>query len=239
MKYVLILAAFMLLAYAGFETIRIFRLVKISARLVAQNTPFSKETGGQSLLVLGDSTAAGVGSVPEGTVAARISDVLDMSVENHARSGAKVADILTQLSSAQREKYDLTLIQIGANDIIRFTNLGDLQDSLSRALEEVRAHSNRVVVLTAGKVGEAPFFPRMLGWIWTMRAAQVREVFIAETEKHGVLYIDLFSAPDPFSEDPGTYYAPDGLHLRADGYQYWYTETLRAMQARWPDIVRQ
>jgi lysophospholipase L1-like esterase len=158
-------------------------------------------------------------------------------VENHAVSGAVTADLAGQIAQAQKSHYDLILIQIGANDIIRFHSPSATAQTLDAALRSLQPKSDRIVLLTAGKVGEAPFFPRLLSWLWTWQASRMRTQFIAVTNADGVAYVDLYNAPDPFNSDPARYYAPDGLHLTADGYGFWFDQVQQTIVTHWPDLA--
>lgn len=237
MKYVLIICALVALGYVLFETVRITRLVRVSSKLVEQARGYQSDTGQLHMLVLGDSTAVGVGSDSKDTVAGRMSAALNTSVENYAVSGAKTRDVLDQISSAQKQRYDIVLIQVGANDIIRFSTIGRLKRDISSVLDEASTLSDHVVLITAGKVGKAPFFPKALGWVWTMRANTVRTHFMTAAQQENAAYVDLYSAKDNFNSDPDRYYAPDGLHLTADGYEFWYQEMLKTIQSKWPEIA--
>lgn len=237
MKYALLFLAIIIVAYCTWEYIRISRFIQVSGALVADAVPFSRTEGNLRLLVLGDSTAVGVGSTAPETVAGRLADELDASVENYAVSGAKTRDIAQQFSHKTTDAYDLVLIQVGANDIIRFSALGPLHKDIRAALKDARSVSDKVVLITAGKVGQAPFFPNGFGWLWTMRAHAVREDFMVAAQEHGAAYVDLYSAKDPFATDPQRYYAADGLHLTGDGYGFWYEETLKVIHSHWPELA--
>jgi lysophospholipase L1-like esterase len=237
MKYVLIALSVLVVGYVGFEFFRIARLAFTSVKLTEEAMPFIRTGGTRSMLVLGDSTAVGVGSAAQETVAGRLAQLLDSSAENYAKSGALTADLSGQISSATREHYDIVLVHIGANDIIRFHSVGETASELDEALVVLREKSDHVVLLTAGKVGEAPFFPQLFSWLWTRQAARLRTVFMTTAEKRGVAYVDLFSAPDPFSEDPVRYYAPDGLHLTGAGYGFWFEEVRKEIESRWPEFT--
>ncbi len=226
--------ALVLAAYAVYEYARISRLIETSRQLVKEARPFSREEGKIHILVVGDSTAVGVGSNAESTVAGRLSRALDASVENYAVSGARTRDIGTQFALKQRTEYDMVLIHIGANDIIRFSALEKLRDDISLVLKDAKGVSDRVVLLTAGRVGDAPFFPRALGWLWNYRSSQVRSHFKASAEKYEIAYVDLYEAKDPFSSNPTRFYAPDGLHLTDDGYEFWYEEVAKVIETTWP-----
>jgi len=235
MKYILLIVALVCAAYVCFEGIRIMRLVRVSAGLVEEVRPFQRTEGTRSMLVLGDSTAAGVGSASVDSVAGRLAVEFDLSVENHAVSGAKTHDIRAQFGKAQKSEYDLILIQIGANDIIRLRSVEETGNELDTALGEIAKKSDRVLLLTSGKVGNAPLFSRFFGWIWNWHTASMRLRFMSVVASYDGAYVDLFSAKDPFSQDPDRYYAPDGLHLMGDGYEFWYEQSRKTLAAKWPE----
>ncbi len=225
----------LVLLYVLYECVRVWRLIG----RVPSAERYERSFGSQSMLVLGDSTAVGVGALtPGGSVAGYLAAALDASVENYAKSGAVAADIHAQFARAQRGQYDLVLVQIGANDVIRFRSHQGAQENLDRLLQAVAHTSDHVVLITAGKIGDAPFFPRLLAPILTMRAQALRKRFIETATLHGAVYVDLYHAADPFSSDPARYYAPDGLHLTSDGYRFWFDETRQAIQKRWPHLLK-
>ena len=225
MKYILIAFAILVIAYVGYEYVRTTRLARVGAKLVTEARPYIKAEGTQSMLVLGDSTAVGVGaSAGEFTVAGRLADALYASVVNFAKSGAVTADLAGQLAHAERTHYDLMLIQIGANDIIHFNSVDTTTRELDDFLQTATEKSDHIVLLTGGRVGNAPFFPQLFGWLWTNHAARLRAGFMATAAKYGVAYVDLFATPDPMGADPARYYARDGLHLTNDGYGFWFSE---------------
>lgn len=238
MKWPLVIGIAVLLSYLVLEIVPISHAMKVSADLVARTRSFQRAEGTQSMLVVGDSTAVGIGaSDPRNTVAGRLSAYLDASVENYAVSGAVAADLAGQIAEAKKNRYDLVLVQIGANDVIKLLSLKSAQESLDTALETLEEKSDRIVVLTAGKIGNAPLFPWFIGPLFTYRSSLLRERFIATGAAHGATYIDLFAMKDPFNTDPTRYYGPDGLHLADDGYAFWYEAVKTGVGVRWPEIT--
>jgi len=220
--------------YALYEGRRVRRLI----RRVPVAERYTQENGTRSLLVLGDSTAVGTGArTPHESLAGRLGVALNASVENYAENGAITADMKGQLAGTRREHYDCILIQVGANDVIQFRSLAVAESELHAVLESAAQKSAHLIVLTAGKIGNAPLFPRLIAPILTMRARALRSRFMHTASSCGALYIDLYNVPDPFAEDPDRYYAPDGLHLTGDGYGFWFDQTKWALSEKWPDIL--
>ncbi len=199
-------------------------------------TAVAFQTSGKDIvdmLVVGDSTAVGVGSVPQQSVPARVAQELNLSVENHAKSGATLQDVRMQLQQASQEHYELILIQAGANDVMSLARYTTVSEEARLVLEEALRLSERVVFLTAGDIGQAPIWPFPLNVMLSHRTTQVRNQIQPLAESLGVLYVDLYALPDPFGTDPTRYYAPDFLHLSADGYAVWATHVLNAVRNRW------
>lgn len=208
-------------------------------QIVAQTKPFSTESGSVSMLVVGDSTAYGVGaSVPEKSVPGLLARHIHASVENYARSGALTRAVPEQLSKAQLKEYDIILIQIGANDVIFGTSLAAADESLREVLSVAKGKSKRVVILTAGDIGSARVFPWPFSKLISYRTRLLRERFMKASTELGVVYVDIYSRPDIFSTDPDRYYTPDGLHPSDGGYAYWFAIVREYVDKEWPELAR-
>lgn len=232
------LLLFILVLYACFEFVSIGAHVFTSSGIAGQAKAFESQGGTRTMLVLGDSTAVGVGAdAPEHSVPGILAAEYNLSVENLAKSGAVAADLEAQLARAQADRYNLILIQAGANDVIRLRDLASANADMEAVIREARKKSDRVVILTAGKIGNAPIFPWFLRSLMTARASDLRDMLKATAEAQGAAYVDLFNTPDPFAQDPRRYYARDGLHLSADGYAFWAGEVVGVIADRWPEFL--
>lgn len=234
------LLLFLVMGYGAYAVYSIRHSAALSVPLVKAAHAYNREdaTLPHTLLVLGDSTAVGVGSPSEGTVAARLAEYLHASVENYAVSGAVTSDLDAQMTHTKRDKYDLILLQIGANDVIGFRSLDAAASQLDLALQKLRLKSDRVMILTAGDIGTAPIFPRPVGWVMSYRTRELRERFIKVCATRGATYVDIYIRPDPFLGNEERYHAKDGLHLNAEGYQYWFSVVKEYVDAQWPQLTR-
>lgn len=228
-KIILLLLA-IIIAIAVYDFVNTSRLIKIGRAQTAVTQPFERRLSNAKLkfLVIGDSSAVGVGANPQsGSVAGRLAaDFPTADVQNIAVSGSKVADALKQLESLpDDQRYDLILIQIGGNDIVRNTPYKDLEQSLPRVLDLAKHHSDHVIQLTSGNVGTSKLLPLGTRWYFTIRTQKVREIFIRINRDQGTSYIDLYrnKSNDPYAKDPKKYYSPDFFHPSAEGYGDWYS----------------
>ncbi|MBI2411181.1 MAG: GDSL family lipase [Candidatus Kerfeldbacteria bacterium] len=219
------------IGYVLVQYILVNKKVTVGLSLVQQTVAYTQAgaENGKTVLVVGDSTGVGVGAAtPAESVAGLIgADFPDASIENRAVSGAKVHDLLdvfNQLSN-ERAHFDVVVIQIGGNDIVRFTPLKSAEQDLAQVLEQAKHVADNVVVFSCGNVGTAPFFPFGTRWAWGVRTRAVRQIFLRQTAATQVQYIDLYreKKDDPFAQDPKRYYAADSFHPSSDGYAAWYT----------------
>lgn len=202
-----------------------------AARLTRLSTPFdaSPEAAEASLLIVGDSTALGTGaSTPQASLAGRIAAHYPrLRVRNLARAGARFADIAEQLRHAGR--HDLILVAGGANDVMRMTPRRRLAQDIDLTLRRAGARAQRVVLVPAPNVGNAPFFPRPLSWLLSRRARLLHRLARAGAGTVGAAYVDLYRerAADPFARHPQRLIAADCLHPSDAGYGIWFDELER------------
>ncbi|MCB1800730.1 MAG: SGNH/GDSL hydrolase family protein [Gammaproteobacteria bacterium] len=201
--------------------------------LADQSRPFVRVLADPSkrLLVIGDSTGVGTGAEsPDGSVAGRLAAALPhVEVVNKAEDGAKTAELLAQLELAGDKGFDVVLIQVGGNDVLRFTDLDRLRESTEVLLDAARQKGAHVTMMSSGDVGAAPAFPPPVDWIYSWRTRKVRALFLELADKNGIDYVDLYNPSDdnPFYLDPERYYAGDGLHPSAEGYRLWYEKLIK------------
>ena len=228
MRVFLLLVATGLIFFAIFKGGSLYRALQVSGGLVKDTVAYKTEGDpwGRSMLVLGDSTAMGVGaSKPEDSVAGRLATAENIThVENYAEAGATVADLEAQAASAQRKHYNIILVQIGANDIIRFHDEHEVGEKLAPILKAAIASSDKAYLMMVSDVGAAPIFPWPLSLWYNQASLRYHDVFKALAGKEGVIYVSLYEPPktSPFVREPNVYLARDSFHPSSEGYRLWY-----------------
>lgn len=216
--------ALVLVAYWG---IKFYLTVQISKKLIDAAVPFTapSDDSSSAVLVLGDSTAVGVGAdSPEDTVAGRVNAYLaPSSVENYAVSGAVTRDLPDQAAKAKFAQYRLILIQIGGNDIIRFRSAEKGAEDLRAAIRAL-PEAERIIIISAGDVGGATLFPLAVRPFHTRLNHEYHDAFARVAAEEGVTYVNFGDAPATqiINNDPKTYLAADGLHPSSAGYALWF-----------------
>ena len=193
-----------------------------------------------TFVVLGDSTAAGVGA---GDAAHAYPTLLAERLAATGRrvrlvdlgvSGARTHDVLvSQLPQALEAKPDLLLVVIGANDATHFTSLGGVREDMMRFLRRLRSAGVPVVVAGVPDMRVAAFLEPLRSVVsWRGRAVD-GAIRSAASDAHAP-YIPLADRTGHFfAEDPERYYSKDLFHPGPAGYARWaeamVPELLRAL----------
>ncbi|MGV8969927.1 MAG: SGNH/GDSL hydrolase family protein [Microbacteriaceae bacterium] len=178
------------------------------------------------LLVLGDSTGAGVGveSLREG-LAGNLADQLHqrlgrgVSWDVIARSGATTGQIREFfLLLASRQSYDVIFLTLGVNDVMQLRRKGAFQYDLDVIVGGLAAASPNAHIMLAGipRMEHFSSLPAPLGTILGARAYRLNAAAHTVAENHPrVVHVP----PWPIST-PG-FFAVDNFHPSAIGYKAW------------------
>lgn len=204
------------------------------SKLLSQQAVAYRQTGephGPNFLIAGDSTGAGVGAQgPQYSVAGRLGqDIPQAHIENISISGLTLHEVYVRLESTDK-RYDLLLLQVGANDVVGFTPLSRVHTDAQELLALAKTKAGTVVWMSSGDVGLSPLFPWPLSELWRYRSRVVRGIFLEEASRASVTYVDLYRSKEdePFLKDVPKYFARDQFHPSAEGYALWYTELKQA-----------
>lgn len=198
-----------------------------------RTAPFSSsdDVVSRRFLIVGDSTGIGIGSVDSrSTVPGRLAAAFPgTEVVNLSRNGALSADVAEQIAESEG-RFDLILIFVGADDVIRFSPQEAVTDAAERALAVASGRANHVAVIPPADMGTAPVWVWPLDALYSSRAETVRRAWqVAMRERVHVHLVDLRlpRERDPFRIKPRRYYSADGLHPSADGYALWFAQITR------------
>lgn len=187
------------------------------------------------ILFLGDSTAVGTGAASntQSTAGYFGQDFPDADITNISRNGKKLSGLLKEFDPKAFGHYNLVVIQIGANDILKFTPMRTIERDVIAVIERAKIAGDHVVILHSGNVGLAPIFTWPFDAILTERSRRVRAIYMREAKLHGALYADLFSerSNDLLLSDVSHYYSPDHLHPSGYGYRWWYERIRQTLAA--------
>ena len=179
-----------------------------------------------SMVVLGDSTAAGYGvhrprETPGALLATGVSRRLRRPVRLHrvAVVGAMSAGLPFQVDDALEYAPEVAVILIGGNDVTHVTGFGAAAKQAGDAVRRLRATGCKVVVGTCPDIGAIQPIKRPLRWLarhWSRQLAAIQTVAVVEAGGSTVSIGDLLGRQ--FEADPIRMFGSDHFHPSAVGY---------------------
>lgn len=200
------------------------------------------------LLVLGDSTAAGMGADHRyqtigAILATGLAAIMGRPVEltNEAVVGAQSSGLSAQLSRglARLDTVDVAVVLIGANDVTHRIDRAVSVQHLQRTVRYLRTLDIPVVVGTCpdlGTVEPVPFPLNRLLRQWSRELAAAQTVAAVEAGARTVSLADLLG-PE-FESSPSVMFSQDRFHPSAAGYARVASALLPTVAAAvdaWPE----
>lgn len=178
------------------------------------------------LLILGDSSAAGVGAAHQnqalaGQIAAALAPHRHLTWRLEARTGATSRSTLARLHHLPRQPYDGVVLILGVNDVTSFAPLRRIALDRARIAQDLttRLGAPRLIVTGIPPLAQFPLLPDPLRWILGQRAARLDLLLASRTRAARHLYLPFTM---PMQRD---LMAEDGFHPSALAYRHW-AETL-------------
>ncbi len=188
--------------------------------------PRTGETGSGPplrLLIVGDSSAAGVGAPTQqaalaGQLVASLAEKYRVRWRLVARTGATTQGTLTRMAREPAEPFDVAVTALGVNDVTRLVALHRWLDHQARLRAQLGARFGVAHVLASGlpPMGAFPALPQPLRWVLG-RTAQRFDTALARASagvpgwRHIAFTVAL--TPDLMAED--------GFHPGPAGYALW------------------
>ncbi|HSK27646.1 MAG TPA: SGNH/GDSL hydrolase family protein [Jiangellales bacterium] len=178
------------------------------------------------LVVLGDSTAAGLGvdtpdETPGALLAAGLAEIAARPVDltNLAVVGAETRHLAAQVERALPLEPHAALIMIGANDVTHKVRPSVSVRLLDEAVRRLRENGCEVVVGTCPDLGTVEPIPHPLRWVarrWSRQLAAAQTVMVVEAGGRTVSLGSILGKE--FAAYPGDMFSADRFHPSAAGY---------------------
>jgi len=179
-----------------------------------------------SLLVLGDSSAAGYGMVdpldtPAAMLASGLAHIAHRPVRVCARAavGAQSSGLDRQIDRGLAHHPEVTVIIVGANDVTHGVRPGDAVRHLVRSMRRLQETGSEVVVGTCPDLGTIrPLAPplRQVARHLSRRMAAAQTQAVRAAGGHPVSLRDVLAMP--FLITPGELFGDDRFHPSLTGY---------------------
>ena len=186
-----------------------------------------------SLLIMGDSSAAGVGvELQQYALAGSMLNALGSHYQVAWELMAKTGDTSTQLLEKiqqldTHQHYETVVISIGVNDVTGLTSSAKWTHNLgliAAALQE-KLGAKRALFSSLPPMHLFPALPQPLRWWLGTRAKHLNA--LAQDVCHSQPHCHFISAPFPIDQ---RFIATDGFHPGALAYQLWGEYLARVLQ---------
>ncbi|MGY6523045.1 MAG: SGNH/GDSL hydrolase family protein [Mongoliitalea sp.] len=180
------------------------------------------------VLVIGESTAAGVGaSSPESSFAARLFEVgkREFQVLNLGKNGLKAKGLVRLLNHAKPDipaSFDQVIILIGANDCFKFTPPGKFRNELKSFIKlfEQQQATRLVFIPAIPPVNHFPAIPSILRFFLGIHRYILNKEIKRLSQELDKLYFHDWKTG--FTDE---FFASDGIHPSDIGYAKMAEET--------------
>lgn len=187
------------------------------------------------LLVLGDSSAAGVGATHLdeallGQLLVHLQGTYEVHYQLHAKTGATTADTLARLATLPDQHFDAVVIGLGVNDVtsgLRRTKWIAQTEALIETLT-TRFHARHICLTGLPPVSRFPLLPQPLRWIVGRQAARYDRASRRIAARHA--HVDRIA----FDMDlQAEMMAADGYHPGPTIYARWAQLCAARIKAHW------
>lgn len=178
------------------------------------------------LLVIGDSSAAGVGVESQadallGQLVDRLQGRMTVHYELVAQTGAKTSEVLGWLDTLPPAHYDVAVTALGVNDVTKGVSLRKWLAQQSNLFDRLIAQFSvrRVIVSGLPPVGQFPLLPHPLRWVLGRQAARFdRHLHQLASQKRDCIALQFNLGLDE------TNMSEDGFHPGPKVYAVWAEE---------------
>lgn len=189
------------------------------------------------LTLIGDSSAAGYGAEsPEETPGALLATHLAgegfrVTLDVLAVTGARSADLSSQVEWALLDPPDIAVLNIGANDVTHWIPPRRATEHLAAAIRRLRGAGAHVVVATCPDLGALAFVPQPLRTLGRLKAAQMAAAQSLAAVAAGGVPVAVGAVLGRRFEADQSLFCFDRFHPSAAGYRLIAEALLPAVRA--------
>ncbi|GAB02826.1 MULTISPECIES: SGNH/GDSL hydrolase family protein [Acinetobacter] len=179
-----------------------------------------------SLLILGDSAAAGVGvemqqDALSGSIIKELGNEFTLTWKLQAQTGDTTQQVIQAAKQISDQQYDIVVTSIGVNDVTKFTSARSWLKQQKQLFIDIENRFNPKLIIVSGvpPMQHFPALPNPLAWLFGKYAAQMNQVlqqWLMPQDKFKFIQYDIkeFQALNlPM--------ASDGFHPGKEIYAIW------------------
>lgn len=176
-----------------------------------------------SILIVGDSAAAGVGVETQdqalsGNLVTALAGTHEISWQMIAKIGDTSRKLYTRLEKAPKAPVEYVLISIGVNDVTSLIKPAEFVKNLIKIIELLKNeyHARRILFTKVPPMHLFPALPQPLRWWLGVKAKTLNDALQSLSESNE--QCDFIDLALPFEND---YMAKDGFHPGTEAYELW------------------
>ena len=215
-----------------------FQAVNVRRTALRLSDPVGRREGisGQGpilrLLIIGDSSAAGVGTSHQeeallGHMRKRLSQTNTVHWVVDAKTGATTMDTIVRLEQSQQQKFDVVSVSLGVNDITTLVPLTFWLRYFSTLLHVIEGKFQPDVICVSGipQMQYFPLLPQPLRWVVGAQAHRFdRALRKLIAKRANYRFVEMDFEPDVSKM------SPDGFHPGPKIYAEWGSKVYRAIR---------
>ncbi|OUC59885.1 SGNH/GDSL hydrolase family protein [Acinetobacter seifertii] len=219
------------------STLLLLPVLFVQGNKVRKNTPRLLEPRGEreggigqgkplSLLILGDSAAAGVGVETQkdalsGAIIQELQNEFFLQWKLHAKTGDTTRQVFHALQHLEERKYDVIVTSIGVNDVTKLTSAKSWIQQQKQLFEHIQKRFQPKLIIVSGvpPMQHFPALPNPLAWLFGQYAEQMNQKlqqWLAPQSQFKFLQYDI----ETFQAMNLTM-ASDGFHPSKEVYEIW------------------
>lgn len=218
-------------------TLILLPIIAIQGIKVRKKMPHLPEASGErdgvigsgkplSLLILGDSAAAGVGVETQqdalsGAIITELGNEFTLTWKLQAQTGNTTQQVIQAAKQISDQQYDIVITSIGVNDVTKFTSARSWLKQQKQLFADIQNRFKPKLIIVSGvpPMQHFPALPNPLAWLFGKYAAQMNQVlqqWLMPQDKFKFIQYDIkeFQALNlPM--------ASDGFHPSKEIYAIW------------------
>ncbi|HBO73060.1 MAG TPA: lipase [Acinetobacter sp.] len=218
-------------------TLTLLPIIAIQGIKVRKKMPRLPEASGErdgvigsgkplSLLILGDSAAAGVGVETQqdalsGAIITELGNEFTLRWKLQAQTGNTTQQVIQAAKQISDQQYDIVITSIGVNDVTKFTSARSWLKQQKELFADIQNRFKPKLIIVSGvpPMQHFPALPNPLAWLFGKYAAQMNQVlqqWLMPQDKFKFIQYDIkeFQALNlPM--------ASDGFHPSKEIYAIW------------------
>lgn len=176
------------------STFALLPIIIIQGVKVRKDTPRLLEASGDrdglagqgdplSLLILGDSAAAGVGVETQqdalsGAIMSQLKNEYTLQWKLHAKTGDTTKQVYQAVQQLEHKKYDIVITSIGVNDVTKLTSAKSWIKQQKQLFTQIQKQFQPKLIIVSGvpPMQHFPALPNPLAWLFGKYAEQMNQI---------------------------------------------------------------